>query len=208
MSARPCGRHQVARRCADRAPPPSRKARRLLSISCTRRSCGQAGERHQGYPPRRTAATPAPRRRGSRSVRASATSGVSMREPARGEVARVLGLRVDPDARRRRQARAAGRARRAAPPRPAPATRISSNVGISNCPSKRVLAGRTCGMRSRARRVLSSASVKSSVNQPSTSRAIDAAARAAAGELRARGDIGGAADLVLVTRHQHPVARS
>ena len=31
---------------------------------------------------------------------------------------------------------------------------------------KRLLAGRICGMRSRARSVLSSASVKSSVNQP------------------------------------------
>ena len=44
----------------------------------------------------------------------------------------------------------------------------SSSVGISNCPSKRVFCGRTAGSRSFARRVFSSARVKSSVNQPVT----------------------------------------
>ncbi len=44
----------------------------------------------------------------------------------------------------------------------------SSNVGIWNLPSYAVFAGRTCGSRSTARSVRSSASVKSSVNQPVT----------------------------------------
>ena len=45
-------------------------------------------------------------------------------------------------------------------------SRISSNVGTSSWPSKRV--ERRRGRRSRARSALSSASVKSSVNQPLT----------------------------------------
>jgi hypothetical protein len=43
-------------------------------------------------------------------------------------------------------------------------------VGISKWPSYRVLAGRTCGNRSFARSVFSSATVKSSVNHPVTGR--------------------------------------
>ena len=51
---------------------------------------------------------------------------------------------------------------------PRTSARISSSVGTSNMPSKRVLALRSAGSRSRARSVFSSASVKSSVNQPVT----------------------------------------
>ena len=46
----------------------------------------------------------------------------------------------------------------------------SSKVAISNRPSQRVLRGRRSGSRSTARSVFSSASVKSSQNQPLTSR--------------------------------------
>ena len=46
----------------------------------------------------------------------------------------------------------------------------SSRVGTANFPSYRVLPGRTSGSRSFARSVFSSSSVKSSVNQPVTSR--------------------------------------
>jgi hypothetical protein len=44
----------------------------------------------------------------------------------------------------------------------------SWKVGTSNLPSNAVLVGRTCGSRSLARSVFSSASVKSSVNHPVT----------------------------------------
>ena len=45
----------------------------------------------------------------------------------------------------------------------------SWKVGTSNCPSNSAEPGRICGIRSLARRVLISAKVKSSVNQPVTS---------------------------------------
>lgn len=55
-------------------------------------------------------------------------------------------------------------------PARAPASRAisttSSKVRIGSCPSKAAEAGRRAGRRSRARRVFSSARVKSSVNQP------------------------------------------
>ena len=47
-------------------------------------------------------------------------------------------------------------------------SKTSARVGIGYSPSYAVLAGRTCGSRSLARRVRSSARVKSSVNQPVT----------------------------------------
>ncbi len=83
----------------------------------------------------------------------------------------------------------------------------SAKVGMPNCPSKRALSVRSAGSRSRARNVRISASVKSSANQPWTSSAVDALARAAIGEFRMLRDIGRAADLVLVPADQHAVAR-
>ena len=104
--------------------------------------------------------TSAPRR--SRPLaRSVADQRLLEREPDRVEVRRVLGLGVDPDVLALGevddllQRRAPGRA-----------------------PSKAVLSGRSSGMRSFARSVLSSASVKSSVNQPVSADAVDRLGRA------------------------------
>jgi hypothetical protein len=72
------------------------------------------------------------------------------RQADRAVVARVLGLGIDAD-------REPGAAR----------SMTSWKVGISKRPSYSVLPGRSVGIRSFARRVLISASVKSSANQPS-----------------------------------------
>ena len=53
--------------------------------------------------------------------------------------------------------------------------------------------------------VLSSASVKSSVNQPGEGEAVDHLGRLAVGELGMVGDVGGAADLGLVAGDEHAV---
>src|ERR1700733_14435394 len=80
---------------------------------------------------------------------------------------------------------------------------ISSKVGTVNRPSNAQFWGRNSGRRSRARRVLISARVKSSVNQPvMVSPSMTLVRRRA---LRMLGDIGGAPDLVLVPRDEHPV---
>ena len=67
--------------------------------------------------------------------------------------------------------------------------------------------GRSCGMRSRTRRLFSSASVKSSVNQPCVSVPSMLRRVRRAAKRGCCGDIGGGGDLVLVARHQHAVAR-
>ena len=82
---------------------------------------------------------------------------------------------------------------------------ISSRVAIWKSPSYFVL--RICGSRSRARSVFSSARVKSSVNQPVTASPSMVLRVLRLGELGVVGDVGGAADLVLVARHHHAVLR-
>ena len=79
----------------------------------------------------------------------------------------------------------------------------SVRVGISNRPSYAVFSA--ARGRSLARRALSSASVKSSVNHPVTARPSIVLVRPTSGELRVRRDVGGAADLVLVAGDEHAV---
>ena len=71
-------------------------------------------------------------------------------------------------------------------------------------PVEGAFAGRCSGMRSRARSVRSSASVKSSVNQPSCSRPSIVLVAPAAGELRPVGDVGRLRDVVLVAGDEPP----
>ena len=82
----------------------------------------------------------------------------------------------------------------------------SAKVRIGSAPSKAMLAGRSSGSRSRARRVLSSARVKSSVNQPVTETSSMVFGAAAVGEIGTVGHVSRAADLVLVAGDQIAVA--
>ena len=74
----------------------------------------------------------------------------------------------------------------------------SCRVGTSYLPLYVAFSCRIDGIRSTARRVLSSASVKSSVNQPVRETPSITLVGPEGGELRVVGDVGRAADLVLV----------
>ena len=67
------------------------------------------------------------------------------------------------------------------------------------------MSGRSSGIRSTARRVRSSARVKSSANQPVQLLAVDLLGGAAVGELGAAGDVGGQRELVLVADDEDAV---
>ena len=83
---------------------------------------------------------------------------------------------------------------------------ISSKVGTQKRSSKAQFAGRKAGRRSRARSVLISASVKSSVNQPDIVLAVDDLGAAPPGELGMLRNVRRAPDLVLMTGDEYAVA--
>ena len=95
-------------------------------------------------------------------------------------------------------------------PRRSPARRARSatswSVGTPNRPSNAALPGRTSGSRSRARRVRSSSSVKSSVNQPVSATPSISFVVCRSANSWMDGDVG-RADLVLVPRDQDAVLR-
>ena len=127
-------------------------------------------------------------------------------EPARGEVARVLGLGVDTDARRRGQAEERGAARALRLHRLHQGEDLLQRCDLElpveariRGPQLRDALAHAQALQFREREVLGEPAVRLG--------AIDAAARTAGGETRLLGDIGGGGDLVLVARHQHAVAR-
>ena len=98
---------------------------------------------------------------------------------------------------------------RSAPVPPAPSccarSSTSSNVGTSNRPSSACWPGGRAAGAPAARSVFSSARVKSSVNQPVTAAPSIDLGGPAVGELGVVGDVGRAADLVLVAGDEHAV---
>ncbi len=208
----PCGRPRRRRTSRPRPGPRAwsgrgrsagRRPRRSRTAPRSRRSAAPAAPGSRLRSARRLAVsndwmnTAGPRAGPGGGDAASASSGSSSDSPSRVEVASGAWSPGRP-----RSVRPLARDSSCGP---VAAPRRGS--GTSNMPSYRVLSGRTSGSRSFARSVFSSARVKSSVNQPVTARpSITLVVRRSANS-GVLGDVGGAADLVLVPGDQDAVLR-
>ena len=169
-------------------PPPGRPGRRWPRPAGP--AAGRSGPAASaGWRSRRTGAPP--RSRGGPGRGRAARRGRRPRAAARSR-------RGTTTTSARRAARSCGPS--AGTPRPRSMS-SSSKVAISSRPSQRVLRGRRSGSRSTARSVFSSASVRSSQNQPRTSRPPSSLTVRRSANSGCAGHVGGVAELRLVAQH-------